>query len=273
MFGIYEQQALPSFNRSLYANEDRMIMWTKNNEWIIKSNDKIYAKISKNDTCPDFSYSKNWRVNMHGQWKNDIGLRIKAKSETCTAGMRLLIYLWSYIFYAWVFFVFHFIFASWTYIVDCHWKQWSKWENCTNPCGRKKRTRVIQIYARFDGNKCKGESEQFEECYDEELCVSKSVSSGVLIIALAIVGLIFLIVIFGVAFCIRRFQSQSTNYEEYQLGQMTSTSGSTVYDPIKQKELAFMKLARISGADILPRFQKSQLEIGKFLGPYLIEIS
>ena len=87
MFGIYEQQALPSFNRSLYANEDRMIMWTKNNEWIIKSNDKIYAKISKNDTCPDFPYSKDWRGNMHGQWKNDIGLRIKAKSETCTAGM------------------------------------------------------------------------------------------------------------------------------------------------------------------------------------------
>ena len=71
----------------------------------------------------------------------------------------------------------------------------------------------------------------------------------------------------------RRFQSQSTNYEEYQLGQMTSTSGSTVYDPIKQKELAFMKLARISGADMLPRFQKSQLEIGKFLGPYLIKSS
>ena len=93
MFGIYEQQALPSFNRSLYANEDRMIMWTKNNEWIIKSNDNVYAKISKNDTCPDFPYSKNWRVNRHGQWKNDIGLRIKAKSETCTAGMRLLIYL------------------------------------------------------------------------------------------------------------------------------------------------------------------------------------
>ena len=63
-------------------------MWTRNNEWIIKSHDKTYAKISKNDTCPDFPYSKDWRVNMHGQWKNDIGLRIKAKSETCTAGMR-----------------------------------------------------------------------------------------------------------------------------------------------------------------------------------------
>ena len=87
LFGIYEQQALPSFNRSLYANEDRMIMWTKNNEWIIKSNDKIYAKISKNDTCPDFPYLKDWRVYRHGLWKNDIGLRIKVKSETCTAGM------------------------------------------------------------------------------------------------------------------------------------------------------------------------------------------
>ena len=164
-------------------------------------------------------------------------------------------------------FVFHFIFASWTYIVNCRWKQWSDWENCTNPCGSKKRTRIIQNYARFDGNKCEGESEQFEECYDEELCVSKSVSSAILIIALAIVGVIFLIVIFGMAFCIRRFQSQSTN-EEYQLGRMTSTtSGSTEYDTIKQKELAFMKLTRISGTDMLPRFQKSQLEIGKFLGP------
>ena len=85
-------------------------------------------------------------------------------------------------------------------------------------------------------------------------------------------GVIFLIVIFGVAFCIRRFQSQSTN-EEYQLGRITSTSGSNVYDPIKQKELTFMKLARMSGVDMLPRFQKCQLEIGKFLGLYLIKLS
>ena len=72
-----------------------MIMWTKDNEWMIKSNDKIHAKISKNDTCPDFPYSKDWQIlNTHGQWKNDIGLRIKAKSETCSAGMKLvLIYL------------------------------------------------------------------------------------------------------------------------------------------------------------------------------------
>ena len=91
MYGIYERQALSHNNRSYYVNEKDHMILNENNEWVIRTNKIIHARISENDICPDFPDLNDWRVNKHGQWNDDKLLRIKAKSETCKAGKHILV--------------------------------------------------------------------------------------------------------------------------------------------------------------------------------------